>query len=567
MAEKHSQFQTRCVSSLVKVFADEALTEASWNRGTALWSETFAFQVAYRSEALVYSMKVAVSSELAAWTTVRPVGLAPSELPTFAHSDDYVLRKTPGLYPDPLYPLPEDGMRAYPGQWRTLWVTVELPSKEAWEAAGGASSGVRSFTFDFHFTGDEGVELGSQRFTLEVLPAELPEQKLIHTEWVHYDCLATYYKLDIFGEKHWELIERYVENAVRHGMNMLLTPLFTPPLDTEIGGERSTVQLIDVERTQDGEYRFGFDKLTRWVEMCDRVGIRYFEFSHLFTQWGAKHAPKIIATVNEDGEKKEQRIFGWETDAAGGPYRQFLSQFLPALDAFIREHKLEDRSYFHVSDEPNLDQLEDYRRASAILKEHLGAYPFIEALSDYGFYEQGLVPVPIPANDHIDKFLENEVPGLWTYYCCGQSVDVSNRFFNMPSARNRILGYQLYKFGIKGFLQWGFNFWNTQHSKEAIDPYRVTDAGGAFPSGDSFAVYPGTDGPLDSIRWEVFREALQDLRACELLESLAGREQVLELLEAGLSEPITFRNYPREASWLLSKRTEINRQIAKLADA
>ncbi len=569
MTDHQPQFQTRCISSLAKVFADEALSEAPRNRGTALWSETYAFQVAYRSASSLYPLRVVVSSELAPWTIVRSVGLSPSELPTFAYSDDYVLRKTPGLYPDPLYPLPEAGLRAYPGQWRALWVTVELPTRAAWEAAAGCSDSgdVRTFGLDIRFEDEAGTSLGSERFVLNVLPAELPEQRLIHTEWMHCDCLAVYYKTEIFGEKHWELIERYVENAVRHGMNMLLTPLFTPPLDTEIGGERPTVQLIDVERTPEGEYRFGFGKLLRWVEMCDRAGIRYLEFSHLFTQWGAKHAPKIVATVTEGGETREQRIFGWETDAAGESYRHFLSRFLPALDGFIREHKLEDRSYFHVSDEPNLEQLEDYRRASAILKEHLGAYPFIEALSDYGFYEQGLVPVPIPANDHIDKFLENGVPGLWTYYCCGQSVDVSNRFFNMPSARNRILGYQLYKYGIKGFLQWGFNFWHTQHSREAIDPYRVTDAGGAFPSGDAFAVYPGEEGPIDSIRWEVFREALQDLRACELLESLAGRQEVLELLDAGLPDQITFRNYPREASWLLAKRAEINERIAKRVGA
>ncbi len=568
MTELQTEFQTRCISSLAKVFADEALPAARWQRGTALWSETYAFQIAYRSVTSLYPMRVVVSSELDPWTSVRSVGLAPSELPAYAHSDDYVLRRTPGLYPDPLYPLPEDGIRAYPGQWRALWVSVELPARSAWEAAGYPFvEGIRSFPIEIRFEDESGAVLGSERFVLDVVPAELPEQRLIHTEWMHYDCLAAYYKTDIFGEKHWGLIERYAENAVRHGMNMLLTPLFTPPLDTAIGGERPTVQLVDVERTAEGDYRFGFDKLVRWVGMCDRVGIRYFEFSHLFTQWGAKHAPKIVAMATEDGERKERRIFGWETDAAGEPYRRFLSRFLPALDGFIREHGLEDRCYFHVSDEPNPAQLEDYRSASAILKEHLSAYPFIEALSDYGFYEQGLVPVPIPSNDHIEEFLDNGVPELWTYYCCGQSVDVSNRFFNMPSARNRILGYQLYKYGIKGFLHWGYNFWNTQQSRKAIDPYRVTDAGGAFPSGDAFAVYPGAEGPLDSIRWEVFREALQDMRACELLESLAGRETVLELIDAGLPEPLTFRNYPREASWLLAKRSEINERIAKLAGA
>lgn len=61
----------------------------------------------------------------------------------------------------------------------------------------------------------------------------------------------------------------------------------------------------------------------------------------------------------------------------------------------------------------------------------------------------------------------------------------------MPSARNRILGALLYKYNAVGFLQWGYNFWYSQFSKHEIDPFTVTDAGKAFPSGDAFVVYPG----------------------------------------------------------------------------
>ena len=89
---------------------------------------------------------------------------------------------------------------------------------------------------------------------------------------------------------------------------------------------------------------------------------------------------------------------------------------------------------------------------------------------------------------------------------------------------------QLYKFDIHGFLQWGYNFWYSQYSKYPIDPFKVTDAARAFPSGDPFSVYPGEDGPIVSLRLQVFYEALQDLRALKLLESHIGREKVIELL-------------------------------------
>ena len=57
---------------------------------------------------------------------------------------------------------------------------------------------------------------------------------------------------------------------------MMLTPLFTSPLDTAIGLERTTCQLIDVE-VKDGEYVFGFEKLKRWIDLCKKCGIEYFE--------------------------------------------------------------------------------------------------------------------------------------------------------------------------------------------------------------------------------------------------------------------------------------------------
>jgi hypothetical protein len=156
----------------------------------------------------------------------------------------------------------------------------------------GASGKRVSGTIAHSFEAQDGKPLGEALHTLDVLPAELPPQKLLHTKWFHSDCIATQYGVDVFSEEHWRLIEAYATNAFCHGINLLLTPLFTPPLDTAIGHERPTVQLVGVEKTGEHAYHFGFSRLDRWVDMCGRIGIRNFEFSHLFTQWGAKHAPK-----------------------------------------------------------------------------------------------------------------------------------------------------------------------------------------------------------------------------------------------------------------------------------
>ncbi|CAG7595265.1 hypothetical protein PAESOLCIP111_00032 [Paenibacillus solanacearum] len=545
--------QTRCLSSLTKVFADEELAESAFGRATAFLNETYSFQVAYCANLLVKPLFVSVASELGDRVSVRTVGLAPSELPCFHDYDEHVLRTTPGLYPDPLYPYDAvEGIAGIPGQWRSVWIQVE--------ATDSLQPGV--YPIEITFTNAKEEVIGTERFELELLPALLPAQKLIHTEWFHTDCLATYYNVEIFSDAHWKLIDQYVETAVRHGMNMILTPVFTPPLDTAVGGERPTVQLVDVE-VRDGSYVFGFDNLRKWIELCTSRGIVYFEFSHLYTQWGAKHAPKIVARV--DGTL--QRIFGWDTDSVGEQYQSFLAQFLPELVAFIQENELEKRSYFHISDEPRRADLEQYRTAAEPVRKLLDGFTIIDALSNFEFYSQGVVTNPIPSNNHIEPFIEHGVKPLWTYYCVSQRVNVSNRFFHMPSYRNRIIGFQMYKFEVEGFLHWGYNFWYSQYSKKTLDPFRSTDALGAFPSGDPFLVYPGEDGPLESIRMEVFYEALQDLRALQLLESSIGRERVLALVEEGLEQPITFSEYPHSMEWLLNKREQINQAILLHAHA
>ena len=138
-------------------------------------------------------------------------------------------------------------------------------------------------------------------------------------------------------------------------------------------------------------------------------------------------------------------------------------------------------------------------------------------------------------------------------------------FIAMPSARNRILGIQLYKYDIEGFLQWGYNFYNNQYSVEQINPYAVTDAGGWVPGGDAFQVYPGKGGiPEESIRLMVTAQALYDLRALKMLESLTSKEYVISLIESGINEPVTFSRYPKSDEYILYLRQRVNEEIMNL---
>lgn len=520
---------------------------------TIFQGERAAVQLVYRGEPTPQEgQKPELSCEVKGFPTkarLRDVEPVPSAFPVNGEVDDNYLSKDPGMFPDLLKPKREDKIVPIFCQYRSVWIdfpdTREVPA------------GIYPVEVTVS-SGEEAVTLG---FSLEVLACQLPPQRLIHTQWFHGDCLADFYHTEVFSDFHWEVLEEQIKLAGELGINMLLTPVFTPPLDTEVGGERTTIQLVDIS-LREGNWSFGFDKLEKWCRICQRYGIGYIEVPHLFTQWGAKATPKIF--VEKDGV--EEKMFGWHVKADDPSYCSFLQAFLPALqEKLLSLGYAKEQIYFHISDEPSVEHLESYQAAKAQVADLLEGWLVIDALSDYGFYEKGLVERPVPANNHIQPFADHHVRDLWTYYCCSQKYEVPNRFFAMPSARNRIMGVLMYLYNIRGFLHWGYNFYNSALSKEHINPFLDTHANYAFPSGDSFLVYPGTEGKAwSSIRGEVQMEGLCDLRALEALEALAGREAVEELIYEGQNKPFTFTSYPREASYLYELRRKIGEKMKEL---
>ncbi|MDD4772956.1 MAG: DUF4091 domain-containing protein, partial [Eubacteriales bacterium] len=492
------------LSSLEKCFSGEDITsKPAYKKGSALRGECFSFQFAYTAADTHaghhQTCRFAVDSPLKPFIRLSEVSEVPVRMPVYPNNhDDNILSAEPGMFPDLLTPIDDTKPRRFIvsyGILSSIWVSVEPDETVA--------AGVYPITMTIY----DGDHTGhSATFMFEVIDASLPKQELIVTHWFHCDCLADWYNVPVFSERHWEIIESFAVSARKGGINMLLTPIFTPALDTAVGGERPTVQLIDVS-LDNGVYSYGYEKLDRWIAMCDRVGIEYLEMSHLFTQWGAAHAPKIMATV--DGQYK--RIFGWETEAAGEEYSAFLRDCLTRLIDHLKALGADKRAVYHISDEPGFAHLESYRAAKAVVADVLRDYKIMDALSDFEFYKTGTVEHPVPATNHIEPFLEAQVPGLWTYYCCGQQIDVSNRMLAMPSARNRILGTQLYKYNIEGFLQWGFNFYYSCGSEQLLNPYLVSDGQYWVPAGDAFMVYPAPDGtPYESIHFALFTEAIQD---------------------------------------------------------
>lgn len=535
-------FKIKQVSSLEKVFKTDIDSLKQLYRKALMKGETFSYQIAMQCP-INTEVVVDIDSPLKEYVKVYAVKNAPVDFPAYIDADDDYLTKEQCLMPDILMPVVfgETKVRLG-GEAVAIWITVKIPedtecgmySVNAIVSTTGIPTRIPTYPFTY-----------TVPMNIEVINETLPKQSVYFTQWFHTDCIATAHDVEVYSDKHWDLIDKYMALAGEVGINMILTPVITPPLDTGVGLKRPCVQLVEIEKNGE-KYSFDFTLLKKWIDMAHKNGIEYFEISHLFSQWGLNYAPNIKVTENGVCDYK----FGWHVDSKDTEYKNFLEQFLPALLEYFEKEGIKDNCWFHVSDEPGDAHIENYNYAYNLIKPLLGDCNTMDAISSYEFYKKGLIPHPVTSTNHIDTFIENNAQHQWAYYCCGQYKKVGNRFLAMPSYRNRILGLQLYKFNIEGFLQWGFNFYFNQHSRNEINPYITTSSDKAFPSGDPFSVYPVKNGVVPSLRAIIFKEALEDVEICRKLESYIGREKVVEMIDEAAGMELTFSEYPRNNDYI-----------------
>lgn len=551
------------VSSAFRLFPDTKETEveaAELASASMLRNDTFSFQILFRSPKNAHwtPMSISVRCDDVPLAVYRVDYVNVTETANFYGQAGFV-RSTPGLFPSPLHPrksesklrgtgtnlvyeVGEKTHLASNGSYSALWVTVNpdgvllTPGKKT----------VKIALFEL----EKGTHLESAGFEIEVLKPALQDQSLYYTNWFHVDCLCDYYGVKPYSQKFYRYFRSFLENMVRHRQNTILMPAITPALDTVVGGRRRNVQLVDVEKTENG-YRFGFERLRKFIQVCRDAGIRCFEHPPLFSQWGAKQAVTVYDLYGEE-------LFGWKTCATDPEYTRFLQEYLSALLELERELACE--FLFHISDEPPWDGLEDYSKAADSVRGSLSGHRVIDALSHVEFYKQGVASTPVAFIAYAEDFV-GVCDNFWLYYTGGLNrKEIASRLISVNSARTRVLGLQLWYYGAKGFLHWGYNYCYNYMSNGFFDPISNPCGYKNYPGG-SFLAYYTPEGAIPSIAEKLMGEAMDDVRALQTLETLVGRQAVLALCESVLGKPVSNTLVPGEQD-MVKLRFAVNEALA-----
>jgi len=532
--------QSWLTGPLVRHFAHTPVRAAEELMCEAALDEQFSFQVGLRlADGNPQRVRVEIAGP-ADWSLrVRRVGYVPVAHHNVPIPDDPAdvdgVGFIPGYVPDPLFD--EDSLLLAPSETHAFWVTIR--------PGPGATPG----DHELRVTVIPALDTpATHTVRVRLHPTALGPRRGFHiTHWLYSDALMDWYRTDLFDNRYWRLLSAYVRDAVAHGQDTLYVPAFTPPTD----GVKRPTQLLRVAQTSDGRYEFDWQDVKRYVDVARSAGITHFEWCHLFTQWGAQYAIRVY-----HGQGRDERLL-WppETAAASPIYRAFLTQYLPALFRFLAAEGLLERSFFHVSDEPHgAEHLERYRQARALLRECAPWMRVMDALTDIAFAREGLTDTPIPLIETALEFVEAGIPS-WCYYCCAPRGPYLNRLLDTPLPKIAMHGLLFYRWPLGGFLHWGYNYWYRSQTRQLMDPFTVLDAhhwehGWAF--GDPFVVYPGPQGPLDSLRWEVFGESLQDYA---LLQTLAIARD-----DPRLAPLRSFADFPKDAAWRSRLRADLLRR-------
>jgi len=440
----------------------------------------------------------------------------------------------PGMLPDPLYPMTK--VEATPYASRSFWVTLTVP----------ADIDPGAHVCKVKLTWVEGKMAKQKDLTVKVNVAKLvlkPRHNFHVTHWWRGEATAMYYKTDLYSERWWQLTRAQMKDLIDHGNDVAFIQNFF-----ELRAVfKKPCQMLAIGETSPGKYTFDWTNIKRFVDMCRELGYVKFEWAHLWLYWGVQDAMHIYARQSDGSYKM---LWDEHLRATDPVYINFLKQYLPELHRFLtKEHMLND-SYFHLSDEPWSAHIENYKIARNVLHELAPWMKVMDALSDIRYGREKLTDIPVPVISSAADYLKEGIPH-WVYYCTAPRGPWLNRFYDTPLAKIRMSGFLFYKLKAQGFLHWGYNFWYKLDTEQTIDPF-TEGAATAYPGiaeGDPFVVYPGSDGVYDSIRWEVFAEALQDYA---LLQS-AGIKQDSPLL----NDVHSYRDFPKNEAWINDLLTKI----------
>ena len=420
-------------------------------------------------------------------------------------------------------------------QAQPVWLTLELPRD--------AAPGIYRGTVRVGCRARERIA----EFTLrvEVLPARLPPVKDWTFDlfmWQDPTPVAAAHGVELWSEEHWRLLERYAENLAAHGLKSITTHIIYDPWHGVRGWGSDEMVLWKFP----GEYVLGqadkfswdFGIFDRYVGLMLDAGI-----NRKIDLYSLVMGPWIIPDAHIryfDSTTGESRTI---TMDVGDPrWYDCWRKFLPVLRQHLIHRGWYDISILGFDEKPE----EIMRMIFGLMDEAVPDFPISQAGGFAGDDRNRGKEMVLHIGNFTDpaRWAELEPvvrefkadPDRFVSFYTACSPWYPNTFLFSSLRESRLMPWLAARYGFEGYSRWAINL----YPEDVWNRPRFT-----WASGDMFFVWPGPDGPLDSMRWEMIRQGIQDYEALGVARRLAreaGREDLLGLLDEAVNRGGTIHN-------------------------
>jgi len=431
-----------------------------------------------------------------------------------------------GWWPDPLPPI-RGAIDLEADRNQPLWVRVTVPKS----ARAGAYRGA--------------IRLAAEGWSAEVplrlrvFDFTLPDRLTCQTAFgLNTGNIWRYHGLRTEADRR-AVLEKYLETFSAHH----ISPYNPAPLDPirvtwPKGARKGDREPLPPERIVP---RLDF---SAWDRAMSRA-IDHFHFNSFMVRIPGMGGGSFHA-------RREPSLLGWSEETP--QYRAAFTAYCRLLEAHLRQKGWLRWAYVYWFDEPAPKDYAFVMNGFRTLKEAApGLTRMLTEQPEPALYGGPNLWCPVSHNyDHARAEARRALgERFWWYVCCGPKAPYAGLFIDHPATELRVWLWQTWKRRIEGVLIWSANYWTSSAAYPDPDrpqnPYEdpmgwvsgySTAKGVRRPwgNGDGRFLYPPEscadgrpgapvlDGPVDSLRWEMLRDGLEDYEYLAVLKRLLAEK-------------------------------------------
>ena len=296
----------------------------------------------------------------------------------------------------------------------------------------------------------------------------------------------------------------------------------------------------------------------------------------------------------------EPSLLGFKEDEPEYPI--ILESYCKQMEKHLAERGWMDEAYVYWFDEPSPDQYAFVMNGFEKLKRYCPRIPRMLTEQPESKLEGGPNIYCVISNLYRDDASEKRRASgdkFWWYVCTGPKAPYCTLFIDHPATEMRAWLWQTWKRKIEGILVWQTNYWTSSaaYPDQPQNPYKdpmgwtsgySTPKGQKRPwgNGDGRFIYPPLaaadanpaepvlEGPVDSIRWEMLRDGIEDYEYLVILKkflkvkkdklSTGQYQKYAAFLEVPETITKNMTNFTKNPAPIETRRDQIARAIAKL---